>query len=121
MGLGKKLLSRFDWWRFQPHPQWTQAPCSLDNLDGYFAAGIPGEVRVIFRPFLGGAFFGDDLVYGLEKDVPYEAFYFNPINGNEIRLGVIVPDEEGTWRSPRVNAFQDWVLVVERQRGPAVC
>ncbi len=121
VGLGKKLLSRFDWWRFEFHPEWTESACSLDNLNGYFAAGIPGEVRVIFRPFLGGAFFGEDLVYGLEKDVRYEAFYFNPINGDERRLGSVTPDEEGTWRSPRVTAFQDWVLVMEKQRGAESC
>ena len=42
LGLGKKLLEKYPWWRFEPHPEWVQEGC--------FAAGIPGQVRFIYLP-----------------------------------------------------------------------
>jgi hypothetical protein len=42
VGLGKKLLERYPWWRFEAHPEWTEKDC--------FAAGIPGELRIIYLP-----------------------------------------------------------------------
>ncbi len=24
LGLGKELLMRYDWWRFEPHPEWVE-------------------------------------------------------------------------------------------------
>lgn len=115
VGLGKKLLVEFDWWRFERHPEWTEKPCSHTDADGFFAAGIPGCVRVIFKPWFGGSFWGEDIVREIEPDVSYKAFYFNTIDGSRRDLGHVVPDAKGEWRSPRVTAFQDWVLVLVRE------
>ncbi len=45
LGLGKKLLEQYPWWRFELHPEWAEADC--------FAAGIPGEVWFIYQPKRG--------------------------------------------------------------------
>ncbi|MDW7659260.1 MAG: DUF4038 domain-containing protein, partial [Bacillota bacterium] len=113
LGLGRRLLMRYPWWQFEPHPEWTEKSCSGDSLDGFFAAGVPGVVRLIFKPFLGGTFRGEDKICALEPDVSYRAFYFNPINGSQRDLGLVEPDSQGCWLSPRFSAFQDWVLVLE--------
>ena len=42
VGLGKTLLQDYPWHRFEPHPEWSDHDC--------FAAGIPGDVRFIYRP-----------------------------------------------------------------------
>lgn len=82
VGVGKKLLEQYPWWRFEPHPEWAE-PDS-------FAAGIPGEVRFIYQPRRGVYNWNGTVVKGLERDVPYRAFYFNPTNGKRYGAGSFV-------------------------------
>ena len=127
LGLGKKLLAPYPWARFEPHPEWTDA--------GAFAAGIPGEVRFIYQPHRGVYNWDGVIVKGLERDVPYHGFYFNPGNAKRYDLGTfirfelsqtpfapsklettsevhrVVTDE---FKAPNVPSPQDWVLVLER-------
>ena len=57
-----------------------------------YAAGVPGEVRVIYIPYYG---FLDNLltapptVFGLERGVRYRAFYWEPSLGVKIDLGCV--------------------------------
>ena len=113
VALGKKLLERHQWWRFEPHPEWvephwTQADCLKPH-----AAGIPGEVRVIYLPLCEHDF----RVTGIEPDVAYRALLFNPADGAERDLGPVSTDEAGCWRLPmrRLPIYQDWVIVLDTQ------
>jgi len=115
LGAAKKFISRFEWWRFERRQEWTDKPCSYENVDGLFCVGIPGEVRLIFKPFFGGNFWGTDKIFGIEKDAAYRACYFNPVTGEETDLGIVEPDEDGAWTTPRVKAFQDWVVALVRE------
>ncbi|MEI6578514.1 MAG: DUF4038 domain-containing protein, partial [Eubacteriales bacterium] len=112
VGIAKKFWTRFEWQNFEKHPEWINRHNDGESISGGFAVGIPGKVRIIFRPFLGGFFWNSDPVYQIEKDVTYRAVYFNPVTGDETDLGIISPDADGTWVSPRVNAFQDWILAL---------
>jgi len=80
--LGKKLLEQYPWVRFQPHPEWADA--------GVFAAGIPGEVRFIYQPRREVYNWNGVVVKGLERDVPYHGFYFNPVDGKRYELGTFI-------------------------------
>jgi hypothetical protein len=82
LGLGKKLLEQYPWWRFEPHPEWTGA--------GAFAAGIPGEVRFIYQPRRNVYDWSGVVVKGLERDVPYRGFHFNPVNARRHDLGTFI-------------------------------
>lgn len=82
LGLGKKLLERYAWSRFEPHPEWVDA--------GAFAAGIPGEVRFIYQPRREVYNWSGVAVKGLERDVAYHGFYFNPVNAKRYDLGTFV-------------------------------
>jgi hypothetical protein len=82
LGLGKKLLEKYPWWRFEPHLDWAEPGC--------FAAGIPGEVRFIYQPRRGVYNWNGTIVKGLEKNVPYHAFYFNPTDGKQYEAGRFV-------------------------------
>ncbi len=82
VGLGRKLLEKYPWARFEPHCEWVE--------QGAFAAGIPGEVRFIYLPRRGVYNWSGPLVKNLERDVPYSAFYFNPTNGKRYNLGTVV-------------------------------
>ena len=106
-GLGKRLLEGFEWWRFEPHPEWCQ--------DGCFAAGIPGEVRILYRPKRKIYDWQGPVVKGVEPDVRYDAFYFDPVRGRRFDLGPVVAPQ-GEFKAPRLPAPQDWVLVLQRRR-----
>jgi hypothetical protein len=117
LGLGKRLLERYEWWRLEPHPEWVEPHWDEDDYYQAYAAGIPGQLRVIFWPSV----FRSGLIKGIEPDVQYRAFLFNPVDGDELDLGAVTPDENGDWALPIGNGdwrvmpiYQDWVLVMER-------
>ncbi len=114
LGLAKGLLERYAWWRFEPHPEWVEPHWSKDNYAAPYAAGIPGEVRIIYLPLSWGTF----IFKGVEQEARYRAFLFNPTDGTEHDLGAVKPEENGDWRIPlpRLPIYQDWLLVLE---GPA--
>ncbi|HVF09319.1 MAG TPA: DUF4038 domain-containing protein [Abditibacteriaceae bacterium] len=112
VGVGKRLLERYEWWRFEPHPEWVENHATADSPTQPFAAGIAGEVRIFFLP--NG--WTQITVQNLEADISYRAFLFDPKNGQERDLGRIEPDASGNWKPPFVHPpiLQDWVLVLER-------
>jgi hypothetical protein len=120
VGLAKGLLERYPWWKFEPHPEWIEPGWSEEDFFAGYAAGIPGQVRVIFLPF--GRW--GKLVKGLEPGVSYRAFLWNPADGAETPLGPVVANAEGDYelfvyadgsRHTMPPIFQDWVLVLEAQ------
>ena len=113
LGLGKALLSRYPWWRFEPHPEWVEPRWDSTNYMLPYAAGIPGEVRMIYIPGRTYQWQGP-LVKELEDGVVYRAFYFNPITGEECDQGSVT-GQDGTWLASWVPLEQDWVLVLERK------
>ena len=115
ISLCMKYLTSLEWWNFEYHPEWVEKPCSLTACDGHFAAGIPKKVRVIYKPHFGGSFFGEINVLSIEKDINYNAYRFNPITGKETFLGTVMPDQEGKWKIPRVDAFKDWLYILKAE------
>jgi hypothetical protein len=125
LGLAKALLERFEWWRFEPHPEWADFGLRWGS-EHYrppvraYAAGIPSEVRVIYLPRRFYHWEGP-LVKMLERGVSYRAFYFDPTSGNEHDLGAVTADADGHWQAPVLPVCQDWVLVLDATsaRGPS--
>ena len=112
LGISKRLLERYEWWRFEPHQEWVEPAASEENgYYGPFAGGIPGEVRMIFLP--SGVW--GVTVKGMEPGLTYSAYLFSPPDGREWKIGEAKPDENGCWRPPlsRPPIYQDWVLVLE--------
>ena len=110
VALGKRLLERYQWWRFEPHPDWVDPHSGEQGYSYPYAAGIPEEVRVVFLPWWQGRV----VLKNVEPDVAYHAFFFDPTNGKHRELGAVVPDQNGEWVLPQLPIFQDWVLVLER-------
>ncbi len=81
VGLGKKLLEEYPWDKFEPHPEWAE--------DGSFAAGIPGEVRFIYQPRRTIYNWKGAVVRGVETDVNYTAWYFDPATGRRFDAGAV--------------------------------
>lgn len=115
LGLAKQLLLRYDWWRFEPHPEWVNPSGSPDNVDLPFAAGISGKVRVIYfywptfqRPA------PQHQIRFLENGIRYRAFFWDPRNGNEHNLGEVIPDSQNAWSIPIQPELKDWVVILEK-------
>lgn len=119
VGLGKRLLERYPWWKFEPHrsidhlewvepwiPLWTKP--FADYIKPY-AAGVPEEVYIIYIP----PWHVLSKVKKIEQGITYRAFWFDPRNGREYNIGTVVPDEKGDWQPPKPPIYQDWVLVME--------
>ena len=104
LGIGKKLLEQYQWSRFEAHPEWTEEDC--------FAAGISRKIRFIYLPKRGIYNWSGTTVKGLEPDVTYSAFYFDPATGRRFEQG-IANASLGEYKSPRLPSPQDWVLVLE--------
>jgi hypothetical protein len=109
VGLGKRLLERYPWWRMEPHPEWTEPRWTTEHYWQPYAAGIPGELRVIYMPHQN-----PPRVRQLEAGAAYRAVYIDPSDGSEIELGRVEGDAEGSWPAPKPPIFRDWVLVLER-------
>jgi hypothetical protein len=112
LGLAKGFLERFEWWRFEPHPEWVAPRWSKENYQAPYAAGIPGEARVIFIP----PAWNPPKVKGLEPGVAYRASYFDPATGATQAIGPVAPEANGDWQAPVQPTFADWVLALEKPR-----
>ena len=106
VGLGKKLLEKYPWWRFAPHPEWVEAGC--------FAAGIPGEVRFIYLPRRNIYNWSGPTVKNLEPDIAWHAYYFDPATGRTFDLGTTPPQSKPSDFKQPLPSPQDWVLVLEK-------
>ena len=95
----------------EPHPEWVEVNAfwssGTDQLPG-MAAGIPGRLRVIYTP----PAWNPPLVKGIERDIRYTAFYFDPRTGDRIPAGTVEANDEGVWHAPITPTFSDWVLVL---------
>ena len=116
LGIGKRLLERYPWWQFEPHPEWVQPHQTSEDRMSPYAAGIPGVVRIIFVPASASwsAWRGEMTIKGLAEELPYHGFYFDPKTGQEHDMGVVTGDERGEYLIPKPPIFQDWVIVLER-------
>lgn len=115
LGLGKRLLEEYPWSRFEPHPEWTEKDC--------FAAGIPGEVCIVYKPRRRIYDWKGPRVTGLDPRVAWHAYYFDPATGRIFDQGTIEPSADADDGSAKPVEFksdvpspQDWVLVLEARR-----
>ena len=120
LGIGKRFLERYAWHDFEPHPEWVNPHCSQEDRFLPYAAGIPGKVRVIYLP--GSTILSQSIpeitILGLEREVSYEAHYFNPRTGEDLEPIVAEPSAEGEWKisgglSGPNPSMEDWILVLE--------
>lgn len=109
IGIGKSLLMRYPWWKFEPHPEWVSSHATKENVRAPYSAGVPNTVRIIYIPNYSSV-----LVKAIEKETKYHAFFVDPQNGKEYELGNITPDQDGNWQSPNPPIYQDWLLVIEK-------
>ncbi len=109
VALAKKLLERYEWWRLEPHPEWVQPHWSKQNYQLPYAAGIPGELRIVFVPPM----WDPPKIIQLESDVAYHASFFDPRTAKISPIGTVQGNSQGMWQSPITPTFEQWVIVLE--------
>jgi hypothetical protein len=111
IGLGKKLLEKYPWWRMEPHSEWIESHATIFNTppdknwdhliaeeefiksggrwDLPYAAGIPNELRIIYIP---GRYYDwtCPTIKGLEENIPYHVYLFDPAQGIRYEIGLIM-------------------------------
>jgi len=110
VGLAKHLLVRYPWWRLEPHQEWIEPHWDQDTCPRPFAAGIPGELRLVYMP---GILYPRLQIKQLDPGVIYDGYLVNPINGDVYALGKISGDDSGIWTLGVTPVVQDWVIVLE--------
>jgi hypothetical protein len=129
VGIGKDILMKFPWWRFEPHPEWVEPHGTAflkphgewfdvnkrwDEEKGNYllpyASGIPGEIRFVYIPPRVYAPLGP-LVRDLEDGVTYHASYYDPVTGERYNLGTLSrPELSRIFEdSFEASAKTDWV------------
>lgn len=118
VGLGRRLLERYPWWCFEPHPEWVEPHWTLENYRQAYAAGISDQVRIVYFPsdrvfWHGSHHFAT--ITNLEADAVWEAFFFDPTNGRAFPRMQVARDATGRWPVPKPPIRRDWILVLERR------
>lgn len=108
LGLAKKLLTRYSWWKLQSEPDLISPRWSAENYWMPYAGRIPGEAIIAFLP----GSYGNATFRNLPQ-ATYRAFFYNPASAEETEIGKITPDASGSWEIAKVPIFQDWVVVLE--------
>jgi len=115
MQYARWLLERYEWWRFESHPEWMELNDGKpDDCFGPHMAGIPEKVRIVYIPPPSYATCGPVAVIKIEPRVAYRAYFYDPRSGKEHDLGV-VSSPGGRWLLPGLPNMQDWVIVLESE------
>jgi len=110
LGLAKNLLTRYSWWKLEPHPEMVEPRWGNADYWQPYAGQIPGEAFIVFSP----SGMKPITIKNLEAS-SYRAFFFNPSDGTEVQIGHASPDSNGDWKAPEFPIFRDWVVVLERK------
>ncbi len=114
LAAAKRILAGYDWTRIEPQPSWVAPHATPEQPGGAFAAGIPGELRLVYLQ--AGAAWGPPPMRELEPGLAYSARLVSPIDGEVHWRGAAQADADGQWRLPfeRLPIFQDWLLILSR-------
>jgi hypothetical protein len=113
LGLAKRLLEGFAWWRLEPRQEWIEPSAADPDFLHPYCAAIPGGAHFIYLPRPVAVWSQPHLVKGLDPARPWQAMLVNPKTGDRTSLGRIDVSADGTWRIPILPLIQDWVIVVE--------
>lgn len=108
VGIGREILMRFEWWRFEPHPEWMEPHASEKDYRQPFAAGIPGEVMMIYLP--QPVFpWGEGVTIKALNGRTWTAEFIDPRTGKAHPAGPVQGKE---WKVPTPPTMEDWLLVL---------
>lgn len=109
VGIGRRILERFEWWLFEPHPEWVDPAQGPGDRHLPYAAGIPGKIRLLYVPC---EVVQPVHVCALEAGHSYHAVIIDPSTGDTYKLGKVTGDSDGRWLIPTQPFFHDWLTVL---------
>jgi hypothetical protein len=110
VGVGRRILERYDWCRLEPTPDIVSPRWTKDNYYGPYAATIPNQCHVVYLPNPWG-----NTTVRLDPAARYRAFFVHPASGEQYDLGVVTCRPDGAWTSPAWRPiYHDLVLIIER-------
>jgi Protein of unknown function (DUF4038)/Domain of unknown function (DUF5060)/Putative collagen-binding domain of a collagenase len=112
VGLAKRFLTRFSWWKLEPRPDLVTPRWSKSDYWQPYAGEIPGEAVVVYCPSGMQA-----IQFSGLNARQYNATFFNPSDGSEQPIGKISTDASGAWKAPEFPIFQDWVILLVQKTG----
>ena len=126
-GIGGDFMRQTPWWDLRPMPEILKPvgeepsplPACIEEVEedtspyAAIAVGIPRRLRIVYIPMC----WNGPVIYGIEPDLCYSAYYFDPCVGRDIPLGDVRPDKDGSWTAPYPPECHDWLLVM-RADGP---
>ncbi len=117
LGLCARFLERFDWQRMESHPEWVEPAAGADEYDAWYAAGVPGDFRIIYiyRLILPWSPGPRPRIVALEPDRRWSATWFDPRTGTQTVIGPITPNADGSWEIPLTPEMKDYVLALTAQ------
>jgi hypothetical protein len=115
VGLGRRLLEQVDWSRMTPVGGGSNPP---DRL-GRYASGVDGR-QLYYLPsaLLEERFHGmRGLSINIPGDRPVQARFVDPRTLATHPIGQARPESDGTWLPPATPSMEDWILILESDRG----
>jgi len=113
VGVGRKILQTLDFWRLEPHPEWVSPSATEQDALLPYAAGVPGEWRLVYFP-KNVPEWKEFWLRNLEPSVQYEAVFIDPTTGQRYPLGEVRAEVDSRWRVPSGPVLQDWLLLLRR-------
>jgi len=112
VALGGRFIMRFPWWQLENHPEWVEQKREQTDRRAIRCMGIPRRLRLIYVPLL----WSPPTIKGLEREVLYRAYYFDPCTGAQYDIGNVTADENGNWKpaNPPPEAH-DWIMTLEAE------
>lgn len=109
VGLGRRILERFDWHRLTPMPDIVEPRWTENDFYGPYAATIPDQCMIVYFPKPTGK-----ATIKLEPNATYRASFIHPATGERYDLGQAQAGEEGTWTWTGMRpVYHDLLLVLE--------
>ena len=128
IGLGKKFLENFEWNKFESHPEWVIPHWTETDIFLPYCVGIPESTRIIYIPavyfHLWDSFKLKEIkIIKIERNINYQAYYFNPRTGITSEIMDVMPNKSGEWVLPisfqslsPAPTVEDWLLVLESKK-----
>ena len=110
MKVGKMLMEEFEYWEFEPHPEWVRSK-DPGSVFAPYCAGIPDKVRLIYmnqKPSNFNPYTAVSLVPGKK----YQYQFLDPMTGDHYPKNGFSANDKGEWEIPITPVMRDFVLVI---------